>query len=218
MLHSGSMPHPCRAGEHPASVCHSQWAKAAHAKYAPWLPDSGGQGGVHIWDHRLETIRETAVDRIPPPVNCINSRLKHNPSLPMKTPYFLVMEPEGQHSGLPHIPRCPQKTWEGKNHISALLWHCQTHWYLQEGSLYTHLKPQFLQLSLRAQLQIFWNGSQHGLQLQPTRQFIFTYLKSCCLRIWPTISLKLGPIWDPFFWNTNRSWNNLNNWDPSRYR
>lgn len=78
--------------------------------------------------HMSETIRERVLGRIPPPGHCINSRLKHIPSIPMKRAYILIIMPEGQHSGLPHIPRlqrCPQKTWAGKYHISALLWHHQ---------------------------------------------------------------------------------------------
>lgn len=45
------------------------------------------------------------------------------------------------------------------------------------------------------------------------RSISFEY---CCLRVWFPISLKLGPDWHPSLWNTDMSWNILNNWDLSR--
>ena len=47
----------------------------------------------------------------------------------------------------------------------------------------------------------------------PTGQYIFTYLKNCCLGVWLLISLKLGANWGLSPWNTHRS---LNTWDLSR--
>lgn len=117
--------------------------------------------------HRSETIRETALGRILPSAYCINSRLKQNPSLPTKRTYFLVMEPEGQRLGLPHIPRlqrCPQKTWAGKHHISALLCHHQSSLIPLRWELIYTFKG-IISASLRAHLQISWSGSRHGLQL-----------------------------------------------------
>lgn len=39
--------------------------------------------------------------------------------------------------------------------------------HLPERSLYTHLEHQFLHLSARGHLQIFWSRGQQGLQLRP---------------------------------------------------
>lgn len=47
----------------------------------------------------------------------------------------------------------------------------------------------------------------------PTGQYIFTYLKNCCLGVCLLISLKLGAHWGLSLWNTHRS---LNTWDLSR--
>lgn len=88
--------------------------------------------------------------------------------------------------------------------------------YLSERSLYSDLESWFFceshpvctsrSLSLEARRIYNW---------YPT-WCIFSYLKSCSLRVWLPISLKLGTKWALSAWNTERSWHTLNNWNFSR--
>jgi len=45
----------------------------------------------------------------------------------------------------------------------------------------------------------------------PTGLYIFAYIKSCCLRAWLPVSLKLGVQQDSSLWNMDRSWHSLSN-------
>ena len=51
------------------------------------------------------TIRKTVLDRPHTPACCLDSKLQHNPSLPVKKPVSksLELQPEGQASGFPRI-------------------------------------------------------------------------------------------------------------------
>lgn len=55
--------------------------------------------------HGTITIRKTVLAKLPPLRHCIDSRLKHTPSIPVKKNNLLVLElqPEVQTSDLPHI-------------------------------------------------------------------------------------------------------------------
>lgn len=74
------------------------------------------------------------------------------------------------------------------------------------------LEPLFLQLLSSEHLQITWYGSQRVYNDGAMGLHIFAYFKSCCLRVWLPISLKLGADWDSSFWDTDRSQHTLNNW------
>lgn len=65
--------------------------------------------------NRAETIEETVVGRLPPPVHCRDSTLKHILSLPVKKADLLALElpPEGQDSGFVAcvvLQKCCQET------------------------------------------------------------------------------------------------------------
>lgn len=57
--------------------------------------------------HRIVTIREGVLGRLPSPGHCTDSGLKHSPSLSVKEAYLLVLElwPQGQASGMKHVQR-----------------------------------------------------------------------------------------------------------------
>lgn len=48
----------------------------------------------------------------------------------------------------------------------------------------------------------------------PIALYIFTYFKSCCLRVWLPISLNPGVDWDPLLQDTDKSGNTLNYGEP----
>ena len=56
----------------------------------------------------------------------------------------------------------------------------------------TTKETQFFKLFSRGYIQIIWSGVQQVLWLLTIGLNIFTYFKSCCLRIWLPINLKLG--------------------------
>lgn len=44
----------------------------------------------------------------------------------------------------------------------------------------------------------------------PTRLYIFAYFKSCYIRLWLPINMKLCDKWDSSLWDNDRSWHTLN--------
>lgn len=75
--------------------------------------------------NRSETIEETVVGRLPSPVHCRDSTLKHILSLLVKKADLLALElpPEGQDSGFVArvvLQKCCQETQTKEYHLCAL--------------------------------------------------------------------------------------------------
>lgn len=146
--------------------------------------------------HESDTIGETVRGRLHPPRACTNTRLKHTPSLHVKKDYCsaLGFQSVGQASGLPYIQmlqRHPREHVQGDTISGSSLGLTTAHRYLHKEA-YTHLRPRFLQLSPRVQLLISWYGSQQGYNLQTHKTLYISNTLNGFLRMWLTISLKLG--------------------------
>ena len=84
-------------------------------------------------------------------------------------------------------------------------------WYLPEGGLDTQLEPKFCirrDTSRSPALE-----ASKVFNFSPTGLYIFAYFKSCHLRVWLPISLKLDTKWNPSPCNTDKSWHTFNNGD-----
>ena len=97
--------------------------------------------------------------------------------------------------------------------LSPLLQFTSTY---QKGAHTLNWSPDFCNCSQRDTFR--WPGleASRAHNCSPTGQYIFAYLKSCCLKVWLLISLKVGADWGLPLWNTHRSWHTLSTWDLSR--
>ena len=101
--------------------------------------------------------------------------------------------------------------WEGRSHLCALF----LPYYSSPASPRKDFKQLSGALTFETNTQDRWpsSGGQQGLYCGPTELYKSEYFKSCCLRVWFSVSLNVGADWDPPLWNTDRSWYILNCWE-----
>lgn len=153
--------------------------------------------------HGTVTIRETALGR-PPQIADWN-----NLCLSVKEAYLFVLKfwTMEQVSGTPHILRLPEVVSEHTSHRMPSL--CSSPASLQLLSISRkELIHSSGALSFKTVIQethldcIIW---------KPTGFLIaFTFFKSCFLRLWLPVIIKLGADSDPTLWD--KSWHAFNNW------
>lgn len=163
-----------------------------------------------LW-HTL-TIRNIILGRPTSPGHCRDNRLKHDPSLPGKC---LFTKPAALASGAgfkyPTHLEYGVACWEHKQDSIVVVNLSTIQQDLSEKSLYTYLGPWFLCVLHRR------TSRSPGLEISrdhdcgPTSLYIFAYFKSCYLKVWLPISLKLGIKWNPSLWDNDRSLHTLSN-------
>lgn len=169
------------------------------------------KGTCNLGSHGAITIREIVLGMIPLTGLCIDSILKHTPSLFVKEVYLLVLEhwPEGRHQ-VWHTSRDLWTCYQ-RNISQCTLALCSPSVSLQlacisQTEAYTFVwRPEFCSCFPGDTFRSPGTGGQWDWHLQSIGLYTFAYSRSCYWRVWLPISLNIGADWGPPLWSTEVS-------------
>lgn len=146
---------------------------------------------------RIVAIIKTVSGRPQPPGHFTDSRLKCIYCLLVKKVYLLILEPqlEGQAPGFPHIDglqKLPGNVSSATPCLCTPLASLELNKISQKGANTFIWSPNLSNCQPGHSSRTLSLGAGTVYDCGHTRLYILAYLKSCCLRIWLPISLKLS--------------------------